>query len=214
MTSNDVKVIYHFDVEWYNFHDNDIKTILSWRQIISRSTLGLCISYRFGFLKHFTNQPQIPLIDITNVQCIHARLAVIEESIAAFARLRHSNSPESNRHRDSLGATRIRERYLGVLLVIVLLRTNPSRHQVVPDTVGQGKEVIAGRGDIAILRQGVVKVSVEGLLEVPYILDVDDATHWDLLPLLVIGVCRRHDDDLINGIRSRLLAITLEKSRR
>lgn len=33
---------------------------------------------------------------------------------------------------------------------------------------------------------------VEGLLEISDVLDVDDAPHRDLLPLLVIGVAYRH----------------------
>lgn len=81
-----------------------------------------------------------------------------------------------------------RDDYLGILLVIVLLRTNPSRDEIVLDAMGQSEEVIAGRGDVTVLHQGVVKVPVEGLLKIADVLDVDDTAYRNLLPLLVIAV--------------------------
>lgn len=78
--------------------------------------------------------------------------------------------------------------HLGILLVIVLLCADPSRHQVVLDAVREGEEVVADRGYIPVFHQSVVKVSVKGLLEVGNVLDVDDPAHRDLLPLLVIAV--------------------------
>lgn len=73
--------------------------------------------------------------------------------------------------------SKIIERYLGILLVVVLLRANPSRYEVVPDAVGQCEKIIASRSDIAIFRQSIVEVSVEGLLKIRYILDIDNAAH-------------------------------------
>ncbi|EZA48983.1 hypothetical protein X777_12429, partial [Ooceraea biroi] len=58
----------------------------------------------------------------------------------------------------------------------------------------EGEVVVADRRYVAIFHQGVVKVPVEGLLEVADILDVDDAAHRDLLPLLVVAARHRHDD--------------------
>lgn len=82
--------------------------------------------------------------------------------------------------------------YLRVLLVIILLSTNPSRHQVVLDAVCQRKEVIPARGHITIFHQRVVQMPVECFLEIPDVLHVNNPTHRDLLPLLVIHVAGRH----------------------
>lgn len=104
--------------------------------------------------------------------------------------------------------------YLGILLVVVLLGADPSRHQIIPDAVRQGEEVVAGSGDVAVLRQSVVQVPVEGLLKVRDILDVDDTAHRDLLPLLVIGIHRRHDDfTSTSGNRSLAISESIRRER-
>lgn len=87
-------------------------------------------------------------------------------------------------------------KYLGIFLVIVLLGANPSWHEIVLDAVSQGEKIIAARGDIAVLYQGVMKMSVESLLKVRDILDIDNAAHRNLLPLLLIAVRYWHDDSI------------------
>lgn len=56
-----------------------------------------------------------------------------------------------------------RAAHLGVPLVVVLLRADPAAHQVVAHRVCQRKEVVAGRGHIAVLNQREVQVPVEAL---------------------------------------------------
>lgn len=79
--------------------------------------------------------------------------------------------------------------YLGVLLIVVLLSSDPAGNQVILDRVGEGEVIVAGRGHVPVLDEGVVQVPVEGLLNFGHVLDADYSPHADLLPLLVIKLC-------------------------
>lgn len=81
--------------------------------------------------------------------------------------------------------------YLRVLLVIILLRTDPSRRQVISNRMRQSEIVISSRGHISILDHGEMQVAIEGLLDVGHIFHLGDASNTDLLALIVI---RQHGD--------------------
>lgn len=82
--------------------------------------------------------------------------------------------------------------YLGVLLVVVLLGADPAAHQVVPDSVSQGEVVVPGRGDIPVLDQGEVEVTVKVPLDSGNVFEPRDAAHANLFPLLLVTKRRRH----------------------
>lgn len=82
--------------------------------------------------------------------------------------------------------------YLGVLLVVVLLGADPAAHQVVPHSVSQGEVVVPGRGDIPVLDQGEVQVTVKVPLDPRNVFEPRDATHANLFPLLLVAERRRH----------------------
>lgn len=82
--------------------------------------------------------------------------------------------------------------YLRVLLVVVLLGSDPAAHQVVPDSVGQGEVIVPGRGHIPVLHQGEVEVSVKTPFDLRNVPEPRDAPHTDLLPLLLVRQRRRH----------------------
>lgn len=82
--------------------------------------------------------------------------------------------------------------YLGILVVVVLLRPYPLAHQVVANRVGHGLvEVVVG-GYVAVLDEGMVEVAVEGPLDSCHVLQLRNVPHGDLL-LSVAGALRgRH----------------------
>lgn len=94
--------------------------------------------------------------------------------------------------REGVGGMVKEEAYLGVLLVVILLRSDPSGDEVVADAVGEGEVVVPGGGDVAVLDEGVVEVPVEGRLGRLDVLDAGDAADTDLLPLLEIRLEGRH----------------------
>lgn len=79
--------------------------------------------------------------------------------------------------------------YFWVFLIVMLLRPNPSAHQVVPDCVGQGKVVIAFGGHISVFHKGEVKMPVEVSFQVRNVFHPGKPTDRYLLPLLL--VCQR-----------------------
>lgn len=81
--------------------------------------------------------------------------------------------------------------YLGVLLVVVLLGADPAAHQVVPDSVSQGEVVVPGRGDIPVLDQGEVEVTVKVPLDSGNVFEPRNAAHANLFPLLLVAERRR-----------------------
>lgn len=102
--------------------------------------------------------------------------------------------------------------YLRVCLVVKLLRPDPSAHQVIPDSVRQGKVVIPGRCNVPVLDQGEVQVAVEALLQLGHVLHAHDAPDADLLALLLVGERSGHGGGAgcavlqVNGVSSRLLS--------
>lgn len=65
--------------------------------------------------------------------------------------------------------------------------------------VGKGKKVIANRGYITILDQSVVQMSVEGLLDIGYILDLGNTTNRNLLSLIGITLDRHDCESLLQS---------------
>ena len=53
------------------------------------------------------------------------------------------------------------------------------------------------RGDMSVLDDGVVEVPVEALLDVGHILDLGDAAHRDLLPLVLVRDRGAHPGSLL-----------------
>lgn len=77
--------------------------------------------------------------------------------------------------------------YLWVGFIVKLLRPDPPAHQVVPHGVSQGEVIVPGRGDVPVLHQGEVQVTVEALLQLRHVLHLHDAPDADLLALLLVG---------------------------
>ena len=96
---------------------------------------------------------------------------------------------------------------LRVLLVVVLLRANPSADEVVSNGVCQRKVVVAIGGDITVLHHCVVNVPTERLFHVGHILHDRNASHTDLLAAILIGLrlCSHYQT-----VSSRLVAYLLQ----
>lgn len=56
----------------------------------------------------------------------------------------------------------------------------------------QGEVVIPGVGDVPVLHQGEVQVSIEALLQLRHVLHAHDPPDADLLALLLVGERSRH----------------------
>lgn len=82
--------------------------------------------------------------------------------------------------------------YLRVRLIVELLRSDPSAHQVVPHRVRQGEVVIPGGRDVSVFHQSEVQVAIEALLQLCNILHSHDPPDADLLALLLVGEWGRH----------------------
>lgn len=82
--------------------------------------------------------------------------------------------------------------HFGILLIVVLLGSDPSADQMFPHRVGQSKVVIPSGGHISVLDQREVKVPVEILLQLCDVLHAGEASHRDLLLSLVVGQGLRH----------------------
>lgn len=76
--------------------------------------------------------------------------------------------------------------HFGVLLIVVLLGSDPSAHQVVPHRVGESKVVIPPGRHISVLDQREVEVSVEILLQVCHVFHAGEASHGDLFLSVVV----------------------------
>ncbi|KAF1753494.1 hypothetical protein GCK72_020051 [Caenorhabditis remanei] len=75
---------------------------------------------------------------------------------------------------------------LWILVIIVLLGTNPTGYQVITNSVGKSKVVVTIGGDVTILDDREVKMSVERLLDVRHILHLSDTANGNLLTTVVI----------------------------
>lgn len=82
----------------------------------------------------------------------------------------------------------IKNIYLGVLIIVVLLGSNPARDKVVPHGVGQGKVVVSRSSDISIFHQSVMHMTIERPLHLSHIFYCYNTSHRDLLPLVGIGL--------------------------
>lgn len=71
-------------------------------------------------------------------------------------------------------------KYLGVLLVIGLLGSNPLSYQVIFDCVSQRRKVIPFGRHIAVFDKGVVQMAVEGFLQTVHVLDDWQSSKRDL----------------------------------
>ena len=79
--------------------------------------------------------------------------------------------------------------HLRIVLVVVLLRTNPSPHQLVAHGVSRGLVEVVGGGDVAVLDDGLVQVAVERRLDSCHVFQLRNVAHGDLL-LAVGGALR------------------------
>lgn len=67
--------------------------------------------------------------------------------------------------------------HFGILLIVVLLGSDPPADQMIPHRVGQGKVVIPSGRHISVLDQREVEVSVEVLLQLCDVLYAGEASH-------------------------------------
>ena len=88
--------------------------------------------------------------------------------------------------------------YLWVFFVVILLSPDPSSCQVIFDGVGKGEIIVPGSGDIAILDQGIMEMTVEALLHIGHIFHWGDVANLDLLPTISITHRGTHDGYFLN----------------
>ena len=89
--------------------------------------------------------------------------------------------------------------YFGILLIVILLGSDPPADQVFPHGVGESKVVIPSGRHISVLDQRKVEMSVEILLQFRHILDAGEASHWDLFLPVVVGQGLRHGGTSCSG---------------
>lgn len=82
--------------------------------------------------------------------------------------------------------------YFRIFLIVVLLGPDPPADQVVPHGVGKSKIVIPSGGDISVLDQRKVQVSVKILLQLRNVFDARQASHRDLFSSVMVGQGLRH----------------------
>lgn len=82
--------------------------------------------------------------------------------------------------------------YLRVDFVVVLLGPHPPPHQIVLDHMSGSQVVVSSLGDIAVLDDGEMKVTVEGLLGVRDILDLGYPTNGNLTAPLQVRLRQCH----------------------
>jgi len=81
---------------------------------------------------------------------------------------------------------RIRVSYLRVFLVVMLLRPDPSSHQMVAHGVRQCEVVVALRCNISVLNQSKMQMAIKIGLELRYVFNPGETSHGNLLPLLLV----------------------------
>ncbi len=82
--------------------------------------------------------------------------------------------------------------HLGVFLVIVLLRSDPSANQLVTDSVCESEIIISVRRNISVLHQSVMKMPVKRSLQVSNIGNLRYSSHTDLTTPINVGLWFRH----------------------
>jgi hypothetical protein len=76
----------------------------------------------------------------------------------------------------------------------MLLGTDPSRHQVILYAMSQSEIVVARSGDITILDEGEVEMTVETFLDFSDIFNLRDSADGDLLALINVRHRATHFD--------------------
>lgn len=82
--------------------------------------------------------------------------------------------------------------YLGVLLIVILLRPDPAAHQMISDGVCQSEIIIPRGGHVPVFDEGEMEMPVEALPNLGHIAQAGDAPHADLLPFLAVGQGNGH----------------------
>lgn len=82
--------------------------------------------------------------------------------------------------------------HFGILLIVVLLGSDPSANQVIPHGVGESKVVIPSGRHISVLDQREVEVSVEILFQLGDVFHAGKASHRDLFLFVVVRQGFRH----------------------
>ena len=82
--------------------------------------------------------------------------------------------------------------YLRVDFVVVLLGPHPPPHQIVLDHMSGSQVVVSSLGDVTVLDDGEMKVTVEGLLGVRDILDLGYPTNGNLTASLKVRLRQCH----------------------
>lgn len=83
--------------------------------------------------------------------------------------------------------------YLWILLIIVLLCSNPSWYKMILHCMCQGKIVIPVSGNISVFYEGVVEVPIKGLFNFVNIIKCSDTSYTDLFFSFCIGLRCSHD---------------------
>lgn len=68
----------------------------------------------------------------------------------------------------------------------MLLRPDPSSHQMIADGVRQGEVVVALRCNITVLNQSEVQMAIKIGLEICDVFNAGKTSHGNLLPLLLV----------------------------
>lgn len=84
----------------------------------------------------------------------------------------------------------------------MLLRPDPSSHQMVADGVRQGEVVVALRCNITVLNQSEVQMAIKIGLEICDVFNPGETSHGNLLPLLLVRQWLGHlvDCYIIGGL--------------
>lgn len=78
--------------------------------------------------------------------------------------------------------------HLWVLLIVMLLGTDPTPHQIISDGVGKREVVVSRCRHISIFHNRVMQMAIKSLLEFDNIFHRSNTTNADLLSLLVVSL--------------------------
>lgn len=85
--------------------------------------------------------------------------------------------------------------------MVVLLGSNPARHQVVPHGIREGEIVIPRGRHIPILDQREMEMPIEVFLHRGDVFHIRNASHTDLLALVDIWLQYRHGYDRVKNTK-------------